>query len=133
MDHQRFDNVTRRLASTTNRRSSIRTLLGGLIGIGAAVSGTSVDARRKRCPAERACGRSCCRREESCVFNRCQQTQNGCVSYGRCYDPNVCCLHHYCNPYQYCEFCGQDALCSSGGDCCDPAFPVCSGGRCAAQ
>lgn len=102
MDKKHFDEVTRLLGAGATRRTGIRALVGGLVGIGVAAGATGVDAQKKRdkCTGNRRCGGECCRPGFACVLGRCQQTQNSCTPQGNSCDSSdfadCCCGGYKC-------------------------------------
>ena len=119
MDGQRFDRLTRALASGASRRSMLKGLLGmgGTVAVGS-VTNSGADARRSSgsgstprpsCPGQTLCPDSsrCC--------DTCNGFQNGCCPVGT--EPcttNVtgCCA--ICDGFS----CGREC-CSSEAQCCD--------------
>ena len=81
MDVKQFDQLTRHLTCSTTRRSSIRALVGGVVGLGVAASETSAKKKKRpsQCKADRRCGDLCCQLGHECVLGRCQRTQNSCL------------------------------------------------------
>jgi hypothetical protein len=146
MDGQRFDSLVRSLASSTNRRTVIRVILG--IGVTAGVHSTTEAARRPTptpkpvrcsppkvlegdqcvCPAgTTTCGPDCCPAGAECCDNAC--------CYGECYGEELCCptgnmvCDGECGPWECCTdaecesddcatvVCDSDHLCRYTEDC----------------
>jgi len=133
MDGNRFDELTRRLASGSSRRSFLKrslATLAGSIGIGAA---TGVDAARPtptpaplRCPGRQTpCGSQCCcpAGTTKCAAECCSSTAqccDGACCNGQCFGEELCCPtgRIVCNGA--CLQRGQcctDANCQSGWKC----------------
>lgn len=138
MDQNQFDSVARSIGTPATRRSGIKALVGGLLGLGGAASVLSADAKKKgprcgdgRCASGQwchedgetcycksnnspACGGSCCKNNETCYLGRCQRVQgwqegDSCKADGE--SCGGCC--GYCNSYSAC-----------------PQPNQCCGGRC---
>ncbi len=118
MDDRTFDRWTRSLAARHHRRS----LLKGLLGLGAAAVGAvgSEEAEAQpNCPPPRRCGGACCPAAQKC----CNGT---CCPNGRCNTdatPNICCVSGT-------KQCGTTCI-PTGDPCCHGASCDCPNGvRC---
>jgi hypothetical protein len=100
MDHQRFDDLARALATSTSRRRVLRGLAGGVLASLGALAPAATLATHTGC---RHHGKPCSRRGQCCS--------------GRCTTAGVCRCPSSRKP------CGTTA-------CCDPATQHCCGGAC---
>ena len=99
MDEKRFDDLTRRLRTSTSRRTGIRALVGGIVGLGAVTRADGTDARRKpdKCHGKVRCAGECCRPGHECFLGRCQRPQNfHCEPQSSCQNDSDCSSAFYC-------------------------------------
>lgn len=145
MDGHRFDNLTRSLARATTRRAAVRALVGGLVGVGAALLGDQTVSAAERperptrrpkplplcgpnlppCPARRACiNRRCvpCGARRTACGNACVDPL---VDRNNCGDCGIVCA-----PGEVCGlgFCGLP--CTDNFDCPDDLTRPCTLGVC---
>jgi hypothetical protein len=150
MDHERFDDLTRALATSTSRRQFLKTLAGGaaggllaLLGIGEAAADDTCKPNGKKCRKNA----QCC--SNNCVSGTCAACPSGQrLCNGSCIPQNDCCTNADCASDQICQngtcvtpctanggICGGDGDCCSGncsnGFCCDPGQVGLSNGSCA--
>lgn len=106
MDGQRFDRITRRLATGTTRRAALGALVGSVFGL--AWRPESADARRSnRNRRNRRTRRVPCRR----------YLGEPCSARARCCGPYTC--GNNGNPLTGRTCCSQDGLpCRTSNDCC---------------
>jgi hypothetical protein len=146
MDGQRFDEITRQLATSTSRRAVIRALLGstlGLLGLGRAAQVAAGACNRdgecgpcEYCFDEEPQSDGTCR---SCAFgsgglvccdNECTIPQN-CLCPGGC-GSDLCCAGTCVNPNEpnNCGFCGNvcdpTEVCANGICTCPSGFSRCN-------
>lgn len=143
MDEKRFDDLTRRLRTTTSRRTGIRALVGSILGMGTATAASDTLARKRKkrtetpseCNGDRRCGDDCCLPGFDCIFGRCQRQQNwgSCTAIGESCTPgsSECCDDQWGRkmkcPSGTCvndgkndsESCRWDWQCVSGWCACD--------------
>lgn len=109
MDGERFDWIIRELAVGTSRRR-VLTALGGLLS--APVSGSLVDARRKRRP--RRCTSKTCPELGLQCGNQVKDNCNRSIDCGNCPNGGICVLATgQCQPGTACKRCGVDFFCGN--------------------
>lgn len=92
MDGLRFDVLIRTLTTRQSRRVTLSSLTAGVLGLGRALDGTTVQARKKRKKAKKKrscsagnpkrCGNRCCRSDETCRAGRClDHCQDGLLNF----------------------------------------------------
>lgn len=123
MDNRRFDQMTRSIASATNRRAFIRRLLG-MAGVAAGVAAVQVretEAARRGFSGPSFLRPDTCRPEgASCAANA-ECCTSFCSAYGTCAtcDYTICgdfvCVNLQFNPY-HCGSCGNE--CVGFGETC---------------
>jgi Notch-like protein len=95
----RLDDLARDLASgTISRRTALRRLAAGAIGIGLAATPSALaeELERGRCPKRRRCGKRCCPKGKKCKNGRCRckagtfKCGKGCCPDGELCDDGVC-------------------------------------------
>jgi hypothetical protein len=135
MDHERFDDLTRALATTTSRRQFLKTLAGSaaggllaLLGIGEAAADDTCKPIGKKCRKNAQCCSGNCA-EGKCA--PCKDPGVACSSDSECCS-GACCLtasgEKFCcdRPDGICCPPGSDALCCSAGQvCCHDASITC--------
>jgi hypothetical protein len=115
MDSTRFDSIAREMASTSTRRSAMRTIAAAGFGLGLAGIGlTSASAAKK---GKKKVGARCKKSKECKGGLQCKKSnsQNSCYAKTeeRCCKP----VGAKCN--DGCECCGVDVICNGGY--CDKA------------
>ena len=148
MDDCRFDNWTRGLAGTTDRRAAVRGLAAGaaaLLTLARAELGFAQEADvtlEKNCKGDDAK----CKRDNDCCSKKCKRGRCTCAGQGAsCKRDNGCCSGICRNGSCACgdkgDFCNNDSdccskkcrngkcLCTRGGDRCSENRECCSG-RC---
>ncbi len=150
VDDRRFDVLTKALADSSSRRSVIK----GFLGLGGALTATTllgrtrVDAARRPtpapkpvtcpgqqiwddaqcvCPSGYGCGPDCCTTIEQCCDNACCPDDAVCVAEERCCPAAQACPNAPDGPC-----CPDGLLCCPGGDSCyDPNGGCCVDTDCA--
>ena len=104
MDPERFDRITRTLATGQSRRGFLKTLTGAAMGGVLATAGVGAAAAKPGLPACKApntkCGKGktavCCDSSQVCASGACTTppppdcADVGCPSSGECYSPGIC-------------------------------------------
>jgi Cys-rich repeat protein len=162
MDHSRFDLIARAIGAVTTRRS-VFGLLSVLSIDGVLLQTQDADAKRKRqkntrksCPPGRLrCGKTCCKRDETCKKGTCvHHCRDGKKNFGEtdidcggtCVDipsgAGTCGIRERCavNTDCFTLFCGEASpgakktclQCRTDSDCAagDPSQPRCIGNFC---
>ena len=143
MDVGRFDELTRMLAASGSRRSSLRALAGaalagGLSRLGRREAVAACKKARKRCKKNKDCCSKKCRRKKKNGKKKCRGNGPGptCLENGAmCASSNTCCSG-FCgdNPVPWASTCcvPNDETCVIGSDCCQNAASpaACESGRC---
>jgi hypothetical protein len=137
VDGIRFDALTKALGfiSSMDRRQSVRTVLGGTIGIAAASSLQQADAKKKKkkkkkkCKApKKKCGKQCL--DVLTDRSNCGSCGNDCEGQlclnGSCGCPEG---EHFCANLGHCARCCNDEECEDGLACNDAGFCDCPAGQ----
>ena len=130
MDQNQFDSVARSIGTPATRRSGIKALVGGLLGLGGAASVLSADAKKKRFRGV-PCNGSRCGRGQLCFNNECLCKDTGNPPLlGHCVDTLG--FEGTCLPYDGAcgtgcgrVTCADDSKCCSGNctNAGDTGFP----------
>jgi hypothetical protein len=107
MDADRFDSVAKSVGRSATRRLTLRTLLGGTLGLLGLAETTAKGKKRKK-----RCG-SCKRRNKQ---GRCRPKPNDAVCEG-----SGKCLNGTCNPQPTCK--PTDTVCTTNTECCSGSCP----------
>ncbi len=133
MDGQRFDEITKAVASGTSRRLLLRGLVAGVAGLLTAGRGRAQVEAVQRCKgAGGTCGsdRDCCQNNPArCANGKCCPKPRYCEATGTCCPPGQRCCNGECTsgPCRKAqgETCAAGRECTSGfcvdGVCCDTA------------
>jgi cysteine-rich repeat protein len=137
----RLDDLARDLASgTISRRTALRRLAAGALGIGlaAAPSALAEELERGSCPKNRRCGKKCCAKGAKCKNGKCKckagKTKCGKECADLTSDPKHCgTCDNTCDPGRACVG-SQCEQCSESEECPQPDFDcqlkVCADGFC---
>jgi hypothetical protein len=123
MDDNRFDRLTRKLATTPSRRGVLKLLGGAVVALGA--TAVIVPSSRAQSSAE------CVGAEESCTVNEDCCGRLTCGEDGTCGGPSAGCVgaEEACTVDEDC--CGR-LTCGEDGNCGGPSDEICCDGACAA-
>src|SRR5262245_44388768 len=117
MDQQRFDDLTRAFSRVPSRRTFLKALAGGALGLFASRAGAGdVDAaqdrnaRKPRCTSNADCG-AC----GVCQNGTCKASDAACPSCAVCDGKTLTCRSN-CRNGQLC--CGETGTCGPKGVCC---------------
>ncbi len=141
MDGHRFDDLTRSLVRATTRRQAVRTLFGGILGVGAALLGSRAEtgaSTRERYPLP-LCDprRPSCPEGHACINRRCVPCGPIRIACGNaCIDPlknrnNCGDCGIVCKPHEVCGLGVCGLPCTNNFDCPDDLEYVCTLGICA--
>src|SRR3712207_109816 len=141
MDQNRFDDLTRALATTTTRRGFLKTLAGGAAGGLLAFLGVGEAAADDTC---KPIGKKCRKTSQCCGVANATVTCNGTCGFtcntgfelcnGKCVA--TCTSPKKLNPTTCTCECPSDTTvcgntcCSSGRTCCNVGIPSCCSGIC---
>jgi hypothetical protein len=121
MDPHTFDELTKALATTTSRRTAMKTILAsvvggalGLRGIDAALAKPDCYGNRHKCNRQSDCCSKYYCNHGYCIDHSCYHNGHSCDYY---YD----CCYGYCN-HGYCS----DHSCYSNGHSCKYNYDCCS-------
>jgi hypothetical protein len=94
-----LDDLARELASgTISRRTALRRLAAGALGIGLAAAPEALGGENRRCPDSRKCGNKCCPKGAKCKKGKCK-CKGGRVKCGKkCCEPGEACNDGTCGP-----------------------------------
>ena len=125
MDGNRFDQLTRVLAEGRTRRSTLKAIVGTVVGgLSGLLSATDVLGASCRKPAE------VCRKNSDCCSNKCSAPDRTgrsrclCETSANCPKPGSACKAATCTN----GVCGEVSVCTNGqicnhGGCCTPEAP----------
>jgi hypothetical protein len=122
MDDDRFDNLTKRLATGTSRRTALKALAAGAIGAFVSATRGNDAAAKRSCTSNADCSKDPVA-GQICLGGEC------CSKARRCNGDTVC-----CDQGQYCTeqgCCPRNDVCHDAGNnyCCGPCHS-CEGGVC---
>ena len=130
-----LDDLARDLASgAISRRTALRRLAAGALGIGLAATPSALaeELERGRCPKRRRCGRKCCPKGARCKNGKCKckggrvKCGRNCCALGEVCDGGECvpglegCADRVCGEApngDQCGSCGSGLICTPEGQC----------------
>ncbi len=126
MDSKRFDEITKQLAASADRRAVLKRLaggaLGGLFGLRALEAGATHKPGHHCTPSDQ----HSCPEGYTCVNKECVKDKPPCSGSGKgCDKTHPCCEGYYCSDKGYCK-----PVCKTKDQACDEKYPCCDGYYC---